>query len=295
MSIPHPFPYQGSKRKIAPTILQYIPTTMGTFYEPFAGSGAVTLAVANSNRANYFVLNDSNDALMHLWQAIVSNPQSIADQYEHLWHEQLGNEKAYYFAIRSAFNSSREPHFLLYLLARCVKAAIRYNAKGEFNQSCDNRRKGMHPNKMRLNLVRVSKLLKDKVKISSTDYREIIREISATDILYMDPPYQGVAGKNPRYAQSLLFDEFVQSLEELNNRHIAYIVSYDGKNGDVKYGNDLPDHLKLHRLNVNAGRSTQSTLLGQSASTIESLYISNPLWETLDTAKLQQLQFDFYI
>ena len=42
-----------------------------------------------------------------------------------------------------------KPDLLLYLLARCVKAAVRYNASGEFNQSPDNRRRGMPPHDAR--------------------------------------------------------------------------------------------------------------------------------------------------
>ncbi len=35
--VPHPIPYQGSKRNLAPAILGYLPERVGTQIEPFAG------------------------------------------------------------------------------------------------------------------------------------------------------------------------------------------------------------------------------------------------------------------
>ena len=47
MRIPHPIPYQGSKRGIAEAILAYFPQHVTRLIEPFAGSAAVTLAAAS--------------------------------------------------------------------------------------------------------------------------------------------------------------------------------------------------------------------------------------------------------
>lgn len=45
--LPHPIPYQGSKRKLAPMIDDYLPDGIDTFYEPFAGSAAMTIYAAH--------------------------------------------------------------------------------------------------------------------------------------------------------------------------------------------------------------------------------------------------------
>lgn len=284
MSVPQPFPYQGSKRKIAPEIMAYLPDEMGTLIEPFAGSGAVTLRVAYTNKAQRFVLNDINAPLMALWQYIIDNPVGLAQDYEHLWRAQAGREKAFYFAIRDQFNQTPRPDYLLYLLARCVKAAVRYNANGEFNQSPDNRRKGMHPDRMRRNILHTAQLLKGKTRLSTQDYREVLAHAATSDVVYMDPPYQGVVStQDPRYIQGLTFEHFVAALKALNQRGISYILSYDGRSGDKVYGKPLPPALKLTRIEINAGRSTQATLLGRSATTFEALYLSPALCTRLDT------------
>ena len=158
--VPHPFPYQGSKRQLASQILACIPPVGGRLIEPFAGSAAVTLAAAHVRRANRFVLNDIHESLIRLWKAILTDPKSLLAGYRALWAEQAGRECAFYDQVRGEFNKNRQPHHFLYLLARCVKAAVRYNARGEFNNSPDNRRKGMHPDTMARNITYASEILR---------------------------------------------------------------------------------------------------------------------------------------
>lgn len=49
---------------------------------------------------------------------------------------------------------------MLFLLARVVKGAVRYNSNGELNQSCDKRRYGTKPNVIANNALAISGLLK---------------------------------------------------------------------------------------------------------------------------------------
>ncbi len=145
MKVPQPFPYQGSKRNLASAILGYFPEGVGTLIEPFAGSAAITLAAATANLAENFVINDFNGPLAELWRAIVNSPEKLGRRYQSLWRAQHSNRRRFYDEMRDEFNRTGKPDLLLYLLARCVKAAVRYNASGEFNQSPDNRRRGMLP------------------------------------------------------------------------------------------------------------------------------------------------------
>jgi DNA adenine methylase len=168
------------------------------------------------------------------------------------------------------------------LLARCVKASVRYNAYGEFNQSPDNRRLGRNPKQMADDILSVSKLLLEKTTTSSTDYREVLSLAKPTDLVYMDPPYQGVcATGDPRYFSGIDFDEFMNELKRLNKRNVPFILSYDGRTGKKSYGQSLPEELNVYRLEVNAGRSTQATLLGREDVTFESVYLSQNLVEQL--------------
>ena len=278
ISVPHPFPYQGSKRGIAKYILPYFPADVRCLIEPFCGAGAVSIAAAAHGLAKRFMLNDLNDPLMALWAEILESPTLLVDEYELLWNAQHPDRKDYFFHIRKEFNSTHNPHQLLYLLARIVKGSVRYSSDGSFNQSADNRRSGMRPNTMRKNILGVSALLAKKTTVSSIDFRKSANKAKEKDLVYMDPPYQGTSfTRDHRYLNGLTYDEFVDALLLMNDKNISYIISYDGATGDKSHGKALPKNLLLKHLHIHAGRSSQATLLGNKHETIESLYLSPAL------------------
>jgi DNA adenine methylase len=162
MKVPHPIPYQGSKRNLAPAILDYFPPDVATLIEPFAGSAAISLAAAARDLAGGYAINDRNGPLVELWRAIIDSPERLARQYEGLWRAQHADRRRYYDQVRDEFNRTGRPDCLLYLLARCVKAAVRYNTNGDFNQSPDNRRKGALPGTMRKHIMGASFLLRGR-------------------------------------------------------------------------------------------------------------------------------------
>lgn len=67
--VPHPIPYQGSKRQLAPAILSFVPRgRFNRLIEPFAGSAAITLASAAKNLFNEFVIADVLFPLTEIWR-----------------------------------------------------------------------------------------------------------------------------------------------------------------------------------------------------------------------------------
>ena len=283
INVPHPFPYQGSKRGIAKFILPYFPSNVRCLIEPFCGAAAVSIAASAHGLAERFLLNDLNKPLMALWSAILNNPNSLCDEYERQWLEQQSDRKAYFFEVRDEFNKTHDPNQLLYLLARIVKGSVRYSSDGRFNQSADNRRSGMRPSTMRRNINCVSALLKNKTSVSAVDFREAIERAEKRDLVYMDPPYQGTSfTRDHRYFNGLSYDDFVETLGRMNDLDISYIISYDGMTGEKTYGKQLPETLHLRHLHIRAGRSSQATLLGNNQETIESLYLSPSLVERIE-------------
>ncbi|MCE9555900.1 MAG: DNA adenine methylase [Planctomycetes bacterium] len=277
-NVPHPIPYQGSKRWLASTICGCIPKDVRTFYEPFAGSAAVSLCAATCLSARHFVIGDLHQPIASLWKAIIDAPHDLADDYERLWNEQERVGRTHFNEVRSAFNTSPKPALFLYLLARCVKAAIRYNRNGEFNNTADHRRRGARPETMRENIVRAAKILDGKTRIHNAHYLDTLKDAGDNDVVYLDPPYQGTSGdRDNRYVKGLSFDEFCEGLHQLVMRDLSLIISYDGRIGDKVYGQRLPASLKLRLFEVKAGRSTQETLLGRDGVTYESLYVSESL------------------
>jgi len=133
-SLPHPVPYQGSKRKLASRIIALLQgEPIRHLHEPFAGSAALTLASARQGLAQHFFINDSLPPLAALWGGIIAAPEPLARRYEALWTGHSDDALGHFYKVRAEFNRDREPAKLLYLLARCVKSAVRFNESGEFN------------------------------------------------------------------------------------------------------------------------------------------------------------------
>ena len=278
MIVPQPFQYQGSKRALAPMILRFLPAKFQRLVEPFAGSAAMTIACAGRGRASRFWVNDLNKPLAELLNLIVNRPEELADEYAKLWKGEAAEAIEQFYTVRETFNRTQDPKLFLYLLARCIKGAVRYNADGLFNQSPDKRRLGTRPDTMRQSIIAASMLLRGKTIATSHDFRDVLAAVEKNDVVYMDPPYQGTSGdRDSRYLAGLSFDDFVTALDGLNSRGLRYAISYDGRTGEKRYGEPLPAYLNLSHLELEAGRSTQATLLGRDDQTIESLYLSPAL------------------
>lgn len=283
---PHIVQYQGSKRLLAPQILQYMPPKFDRLVEPFSGMAAITIAVAHEKRAREYYINDVNTPIATILQMAIEHPADIIARYTTLWLAQFdfeGGHLAHFNAVRDDFNSGNQSaENMLYLLARCVKGAIRYGRNGKFNQSPDKRRHGTNPKNLANSIHNISILLKGRVTFSAMDYSNVLATARKGDVVYMDPPYQGVTNtRDSRYLAGLDVHEFANTVEILNTNNVDFLISYDGACGDKEYGIALPKALGCTKILLNAGVSTQATLLGKKHTTYESLYVSRNLRSTV--------------
>lgn len=283
MRLPHPIPYQGSKRNLAPLIVPYIPANIDRWYEPFAGSAAMTIWAASKGVANRYIISDALVPITELWTAIIEQPTDTSARYRTVWEGQSKGGTGYFNEVRSRYNDDRDPVDLLYLICRCVKNAVRFNRAGRFTQSHDKRRLGMRPEKMEVAIAEASRLLRGKTEVRAGDWLQTTADAGENDFIYMDPPYLGTTiGRDKRYAEQLELDRLTIGLADLLARRIRFALSYDGMTGEKTYGPPLPSELGLTRLLLHAGKSSQSTLSGRSEETVESLYLSPGLAEPAD-------------
>ena len=277
-AVPHVIPYQGSKRLLAPAILAVLQQrhtelpdqterAVRRLYEPFAGSAALTLAAAHAGLAEQYVVADSYAPLVALWREIVDAPTALALAYQQIW--QTGD----YDAVRRAFHAEPTPERLLYLLTRCVKAAVRFNRQGAFNQAADKRRLGTHPDRIARAVHTAADLLQARVLLRTGDALQTTADAQAGDVAYLDPPWHGTTvGRDARYHAGYGQAALYALIESLHVRGVFVLLSYDGKRAGHDFAQSLPD--SLERLDLPAMRSAQATLLGRTEWTTESLYVS---------------------
>lgn len=236
-TVPHLIAYQGSKRKLVPHIAAFLPEHFSRLVEPFAGSAALSLAMAHQGRCDRFWINDINGDLIALLQLATESPQRLASEYREIWQAQFSHidgSQAHFFSVRDAFNSraSPSPAAFLYLMARCSKASIRYNKNGHFNQSVDKRRHGTRPTTVARCAHAVSDLLSGRTRFSVLDFRDVLKQLEPHDIVYLDPPYQGVSqARDRRYCAGVDRNAITQAIEELDRQDADYLLSYDGLYG----------------------------------------------------------------
>ena len=273
--LPHPIPYQGSKRALAGVIGARVPRDIDVWYEPFAGSAAMTLWAANSGMARRFVIADVLEPIALLWQSIIDDPAATATGYRTVWQGQREDNPDYFNVVRARYNASVDPIDLLYLICRCVKNAVRFNARGQFTQSVDRRRLGMNPDRMAAAIDGASRLLRGRCEVRRGDWLATTADAGPCDFVYLDPPYFGTTvGRDRRYVRQLDRDVLIDGLRGFTARKVRFALSYDGMTGAKTYGPPLPAELELTRLLLDAGTSSQATLSGRSETTIESLYLS---------------------
>lgn len=271
-----------------------MPERFDRLIEPFAGMAAISVAVAHGKRTDNFYINDLNAPLINMLEEAVEHPQKLIDDYSSVWNEQFSYDDhvQHFYTVRDRFNSGDEtPANMLYLLARCVKGAVRYGKNGNFNQSPDKRRHGTNPETLAPNVYAISNLLKGKTTFSSYDYHQVLDMAKPGDLVYMDPPYQGVSNvRDNRYFAGVPFDEFSEAIKVLDKKGIDYLISYDGECGGKEYGEQLPEDLHCQKVMLNAGLSSQALLLGKKSTTFEALYISEALLPLFDKIP-RQLSF----
>src|SRR5207244_3601387 len=108
---------------------------------------------------------------------------------------------------------------------------------GHFNQSPDKRLLGRNPERLKIDLLQISTLLKGKTRCYTFDYKEVLPIATTDDLIYLDPPYEGTGvtgGFN--YAGKIDFKELIDSLSSLNKRNIPYLLSFTGRTGNKSFG-----------------------------------------------------------
>lgn len=258
--------WSGSKRSQAQEIIKQF-GKFDCYYEPFLGGGSVMYAL-NPSKA---ICGDVCEPLIGLWNMVKNKPQEVIKYYSYEWTRLQKDGCEVYYDIRSRFNEEKSPLDLLFLSRTCVNGLIRFNADGEFNNSFHHTRKGINP-------ARFEKIVLDwnerisNVQFMCGDYRETTITATRDDIIYLDPPYENTKG---RYYGTIDYAEFYNYLDNLNQRGIRYVLSFDGIRGDKEYKTGIPNELYVKKFLLPSGNSSFKKVMDKSNEQVyEALYLN---------------------
>jgi len=259
--------WTGSKRTVAPLLAENFPQSEN-YFEPFVGGGAM-MPYAKASKG---YAGDIIPELIELWKKIKENPEEVASEYEKRWKSLQEEGVEVYYRVRDSFNSTRNCYDFLFLTRTCVNGMIRYNDKGEFNNSFHLSRPGINPDSFRAIVFQWKDAIQ-KIEFLNVDYRECLEKAKKGDFVFLDPPY---GGTKSRYTQTeFVLNDFYKELDRLNSLGIKWMLTFDGKAGNRTYSFAPPTEVYKHHYSINTGNSAFSRLIDGKKDVIqESVYLN---------------------
>ena len=246
-ALPPVVKWSGSKRSVAANLAAMFPQGR-TFFDPFVGGGSILPHRVGTPA----VSGDTISELVELWKFVKSAPAELADGYEVRWTELQRTGHTAFYRVRDRFNASRDPIDLLFLSRTCVNGLIRFNARGDFNNSLHHTRPGIAPQRLRRIILDWSRWVQD-VSFVAADYRDTLATAAQGDLAFLDPPYAANKGRYRKASFDL--EAFFSELERLNSIGVNWMLTFDGKAGDRAYAQLVPRELYRHAFAIETGNS----------------------------------------
>lgn len=178
--------WPGGKRRVVPFLLPHLDLPAKRLVEPFCGSCALSLAVAD--QAERFWLNDINSDLHNLLVQIKEAPDLLLAAVRPFFTPAKNRESSYY-NLRDRFNRATEPleraALFIYLNRHGYNGLCRYNSNGEFNVPFGRYSRPYFPALE----IRDSLDVLARAEITAFDFEEVLDACGRGDVVYCDPPY----------------------------------------------------------------------------------------------------------
>jgi len=194
-SAPKPFvKWAGGKRQLLPVITSHIPKKFERYFEPFLGGGAVFFHLFSHEKQTKWFISDLNSDLILSYVIVRDRVKELISELEFHSNNYFKNPSTYYYKVRESNPKGQieKVSRLIFLNKTCFNGLYRVNSKGKFNVPLG---KYVNPNIVNEeNLYAVSEILQNKnIFIKSQDFEDALKNTSAGDFVYLDPPYQPVS------------------------------------------------------------------------------------------------------
>ncbi|MBV5326211.1 MAG: Dam family site-specific DNA-(adenine-N6)-methyltransferase [Chlorobium sp.] len=190
-----PIKSQGIKTKLVDWISSNVDgVKYERWVEPFMGTGVVAFNI----RPKRALMCDSNPHLINFYKALQNKEITSGLVNKYLTEEGLkllDSEGEYYYDVRDRFNKNGNPLDFLFLSRSCFNGMMRFNKKGGFNVPfCrkPNRFAQALVTKITNQVYYISQIIESgNYTFVNQDFKETVKEINPTDLVYSDPPYLG--------------------------------------------------------------------------------------------------------
>jgi DNA adenine methylase len=197
--------WAGGKRQLIPQLRQFVPATVGRYWEPFLGSGALFFDLCTSGRLDPAGahLSDDNADLIGTYLRVRDATEPLLGALERLAERHAQDARAHYYRVRDEeFNPLRRAWMasgghatsypvelaamLLYLNRTGYNGLFRLNAAGDFNVPA-----GRYdaPRIVHAERIRAAAALLARAEIRCLPFDAALVDARRGDVVYLDPPY----------------------------------------------------------------------------------------------------------
>jgi DNA adenine methylase len=259
--VPQPAPFlrwAGGKRRLLPALHAALPVTIGRFYEPFLGGGALFFSLEHPGTD--CVINDFTADLVACYEALRDTPDAlIARLHEHA----RDTSKDAYLALRAS-----EPDSPLERAARFIalnrtsfNGLYRVNGAGKFNVPWGQLK---NPTVCNEELLRADAARLAGATIRTGSYADAVSDARAGDFVYFDPPYIPLSATSnfAAYAKEGFGPdaqvELATCVQDLAARGVNVMLS----NSDTPLTREIFAGMNLHTVEVHRSISAKASARG---------------------------------
>jgi len=269
----------GGKRVLLPKLLEIIPETIDTYFEPMVGGGALFFELARLNRFKRAKLSDLNEELILTYRsirdelpAVIEVLKSIEDKHMQALETHGSADKVFY-KVRNTQPDNLPRHALaarmIYLNRTCFNGLYRVNHRGRFNAPYGHYKK---PTICNVPVLAAASRTLQGVRLTIQDFEAATEEARKGDFVYFDPPYWPCKPESFTKYTSAGFDSEDQKrlayvFEKLHLKGIRVAAS----NSDVLPIRELYKKRKI--IEVSAPRRVNSN--GAGRGNVSELVITN--------------------
>lgn len=271
--------WAGGKRRLARHLADLCPHNIQRYVEPFLGSGALFMYLAQTRPGFQAVLSDSNAELVNVYRCVRDSAKELAEALEDHERKYYRNPERHYYRVRDDHGLQdriERAARMVFLNKTCYNGLYRVNRSGRFNVPHGSYVRPAICN--RESLFAASEILnRDGVSIRRADYATATGACKAGDLVYLDPPYLPVtktANFTDYTSDSFGYDDHVALAKEFQRlADIGCTVVLSNSNSarirDLYDGFVIQTVGVSRSINCNASRRTgQSELVVTSAPVI---------------------------
>ena len=221
-----PIKSQGIKTKLVSWISSNVESLQyDRWVEPFMGTGVVAFNV----RPRKALLSDSNPHLIRFYSALKDKEITSGMVRKYLTEEGgklLSSNGDYYYEVRNRFNAEKNPLDFVFLSRSCFNGMMRFNRKGGFNVPFCKKPNRFAPaliTKITNQVENISQIIEQgDYTFKLQDFKETLKELKPTDLVYSDPPY---IGRHVDYFDSWSEEEEIILKDRLMASNAKFILS----------------------------------------------------------------------